>query len=95
MWCLYLLVYVEHTVLWSGRLLEFWRFCRVLVQPQVIAVTHLLDPLQSLTVCHLSLSLQNKVSSRSVQFACLHANVLPVEQYSLLAALYSRYRTHN
>jgi hypothetical protein len=78
-WCLYLLVYVEHTVLRRGWLLEFWRFCRVLVQPQVVTVTHLLDPLQSLTVFHLSLSLQNRMSSRCVQFVCLHANVLPVE----------------
>ena len=57
----YLRVYVEHTVLWSGWLLEFWRLCRVLVQPQVVAVAHLLNPLQSLTVFHLGLCLQNSV----------------------------------
>ena len=67
----------------------------MLVQPQVVAVTHLLDPLQSLTVLHLSFSLHNKVLSRCVQFACLHADVLPVELYPLLPVLYFRYRTLN
>ena len=36
----------------------------MLVQPQVVAVAHLLNPLQSLTVFHLGLSLQNSVTQK-------------------------------